>query len=284
MHHRLAPSSARGLLYVALAGVAWGTGGPTGALLFQHSGLGSTAISFWRLFGGALWLALACRLLRRGPVVQQFAAAPLRYLLSGLGLAVCQLGYFAAIPRVGVAVATVIALGAGPLLIALGARERITVTLLLALAGLALLISGGGGTGSGVSILGIACSLLSAAGYALNTLLNRDQQDPITSSFLGFGAGAVLLLPLAMTTGLTPAPASWPLLAYFGLVPTALAYALFYTGLRSIRASTAAVIALIEPLLAALIGVLAFHEHLTPLGLTGAGVLLVAVVLQAKRE
>jgi DME family drug/metabolite transporter len=75
MHHRLAPSAARGLLYVALAGIAWGTGGPTGALLFEHSGLGSTAVSFWRLAGGALWLALACRLLGRGPIIQQFADA-----------------------------------------------------------------------------------------------------------------------------------------------------------------------------------------------------------------
>jgi DME family drug/metabolite transporter len=288
MHYRLAPSSARGLLYVALAGVAWGTGGPTGALLFQHSGLDSTAISFWRLLGGALWLALACRVLGRGPIIQQFAAAPLRYVLSGVGLAICQLGYFAAIPEVGVAVATVIALGAGPLFIAVGARERITVTLLLAVLGLALLVSGGrgiasGGTGS-ASVLGIAWALLSAAGYALNTLVNRDQQDPITSSFLGFTTGAVILLPLAMISGVVPTPVSLPLLAYFGLVPTALAYALFYTGLRSVRASTAAVIALIEPLLAALIGVLAFHEHLTPLSLTGAAVLLAAVLVQTRRE
>ncbi|GAB2644835.1 EamA family transporter [Kribbella swartbergensis] len=287
MHHRLAPSSARGLLYVALAGIAWGTGGPTGALLFQHSGLNSTAISFWRLLGGAVWLAAAswvlCPARRRGPIVAQFAAAPLRYILSGLGLAVCQLGYFAAITRVGVAVATVISLGAGPLFIALGARERITGTLLLAVLGLALLVSDGGGTGGG-SIAGVAFSLLSAAGYALTTLLNRDQQDPITSALLGFTTGAVILLPLAMAGGITPAAGSWPLLAYFGLVPTALAYALFYTGLRAIRASTAAVIALIEPLLAALIGVLAFHEHLTTLSLTGAAVLLAAVLLQARRE
>jgi DME family drug/metabolite transporter len=283
MHHRLAPSSARGLLYVALAGVAWGTGGPTGALLFQHSGLNSTAISFWRLLGGAVWLAVACRLLRRGPLVQQFAAAPACYILSGLGLAVCQLGYFAAIPRVGVAVATVISLGAGPLFIALGARERITGTLLLAVLGLGLLASDSGGTGGG-SFAGVAFSLLSAAGYALTTLLNRDQQDPVTSALLGFTAGALILLPMAMAGGITPAPGSWPVLAYFGLVPTALAYALFYTGLRAIRASTAAVIALIEPLLAALIGVLAFHERLTPLGLTGAAVLLLAVLLQARRE
>lgn len=282
MHHRLAPSTARGLLYVAIAGIAWGTGGPTGALLFQSSGLNSTAVSFWRLLGGAVWLAIACRVLGRGPIIQQFAAAPMRYLLSGLGLAVCQLGYFAAIPRVGVAVATVVSLGAGPVFIALGARERITSTLLIAVLGLALLVSGGGS--GDVSISGIAFSVLSAAGYALTTLLNREQQDPITSAFLGFTAGAIVLLPLAMTGGLTPAPASWPLLAYFGLVPTALAYALFYTGLRAVQASTAAVIALIEPLLATAIGVLAFHEHLTPTSLAGAAILLAAVVLQARRE
>ncbi|TDD61487.1 EamA/RhaT family transporter [Kribbella antibiotica] len=280
MYHRLAPSSARGLLYVALAGIAWGTGGPTGALLFQYSGLNSTAISFWRLVGGAVWLAVACRLLGRRRTVHEFAAAPLRYLLSGLGLAVCQVGYFAAIPRVGIAVATVVSLGVGPLFIALGARERITGALLLAVLGLALLVCGGGGAG-GTSIAGIAFSLLSGAGYAVGTLLNRGQQDPISSAMLGLGAGALILLPLAMTERITPASGSWPLLAYFGLVPTALAYASFYAGLKAVRVSTAAVVALIEPLLAALIGVLAFHEHLRPLSLIGAAVLLVAIVVQA---
>jgi DME family drug/metabolite transporter len=281
MHHRLAPSAARGLLYVALAGIAWGTGGPTGALLFEHSGLGSTAVSFWRLAGGALWLALACRLLGRGPIIQHFAAAPMRYLLSGVGLAVCQLGYFAAIPQIGVAVSTVVALGAGPLLIALGARERITAVVLLAILGLSLLVFGGS-AGSG-SVVGVLFSLLSAAGYALTTLLNRNQPDPITSALLGFITGAILLLPLAIIEGPLPSASNWHLLAYFGLVPTALAYALFYTGLKAIPASTAAVIALIEPLLAAAIGVLAFHEHLTALNLTGAAVLLTAVSLQATR-
>ena len=123
MHHRIAPLSRRGLTFVTIAGIAWGTGGPTGALLFEYAGLGSTAVSFWRLAAAALWLALARLVFRRGPVRRVFAASPLRYVLSGLGLAVCQLGYFAAIPRVGVAVATVISLGAGPFFIALGARE-----------------------------------------------------------------------------------------------------------------------------------------------------------------
>ncbi|TDC25796.1 EamA/RhaT family transporter, partial [Kribbella albertanoniae] len=203
MHHRLAPSSARGLLYVALAGIAWGTGGPTGALLAQHSGLNSTAISFWRLLTGAIWLAAACRLLGRTRITHHFATAPLRYLLSGLGLAVCQLGYFAAIPRVGIAVATVVSLGVGPLFIALGARERITTALLLAILGLTLLVIGNEASGT-PSTSGIALSLISGAGYALTTLLNRNQQDPTTSALLGFTTAALILLPLATTTPLTP--------------------------------------------------------------------------------
>jgi DME family drug/metabolite transporter len=82
-------------------------------------------------------------------------------------------------------------------------------------------------------------------------------------------------------SGVLPAVESWPLLAYLGLVPTALAYTLFYTGLKSLQASTAAVIALIEPLLASALGVLVVHEVLTPISLTGAAVLLTAVVLHA---
>ena len=210
------------------------------------------------------------------------AASPLRYAFTGVGLALCQLGYFAAIPRVGIAVATVVALGAGPILIALGARERLTPALLVAVAGLALLVSGGGAGSAAVP--GIAFALLSAAGYALTTLLNRNEPDPITGAYLGFVAGALLLLPLALIDGIVPSAAGWPLIAYFGLVPTALAYSLFYVSLSTLRASTAAVVALIEPVVAAALGVLLFHEHPTPVALIGAGVLLSAVVLHALRE
>ena len=280
MHHRIAPSSRRGLTYVTIAGIAWGTGGPTGALLFEYAGLGSTAVSFWRLTAAALWLALARLVLRRGPVRRLFAASPLRYVGSGLGLAVCQLGYFAAIPRVGVAIATVIALGAGPFFIALGARERITVALLVAVVGLFFLVSGDGSA----SIPGIIFALLSGAGYALTTLLNRNEPDPLSAAYIGFVAGAVFLLPLAITDGVVPTAVGWPLIAYFGLVPTALAYSLFYVSLRTLRASTAAVIALIEPVVAASLGVLLLHERLGAVSVAGGVVLLAAVVVHARQE
>src|SRR3712207_7061447 len=54
--------------------------------------------------------------------------------------------------------------------------------------------------------------------------------------------------------------AGW--LAYLGVVPTALAYGLFFAGLARIRATTASVVALVEPVTAALIGVLVLGERL----------------------
>lgn len=274
MHSRL--STRRALVYVVIAAIAWGTGGPTGALLTQHAGLTPTATSFWRLTTAALWLALARRLSGRGAARPHFTATPLRHLLSGAGLAVCQLGYFIAIPRVGVGIATVLALGAAPILITLATRERLTKSILVALIGLTLLTF----TTGSANLTGVAAALASAAGYSATTILNRHTPDPLTTAFLGFSVGAAFLLPFA---ALPTTPVGWLLIAYFGLVPTALAYTLFYTGLRALEASTASVVALLEPVVATAIGVALFHEHLSTLSLVGGVLLLLAVTTQARR-
>ena len=59
------------------------------------------------------------------------------------------------------------------------------------------------------------------------------------------------------------------LLAVLGTVPTALAYVLFFHGLHIVRATTASAVALIEPVTAAVVAVVALGERLTPLGRTG---------------
>ncbi|GAA1127466.1 EamA family transporter [Kribbella jejuensis] len=270
MHQRV--SSRRALVLVLLAAIAWGTGGPTGAFL-SKAGLTPLATSFWRLAAAAVWL-LALRLLsrRRKPLNLRPSHA-----LTGLGLAICQLGYFTAIPRVGIGIATVIALGAAPIMITLGARERLTPAILAALAGLALLTT----TAGKASLTGIAAALASAAGYSLTTLLNRNTPDPLTTALLGFVTGALLLAPFA---ALPTTWTGWLLIAYFGLVPTALAYTLFYEGLRTLKPSTASVIALLEPVVATAIGVLFFKEHLTVVALAGAAVLLSAVAAQSRHR
>ncbi|GAA3308407.1 hypothetical protein GCM10020295_70350 [Streptomyces cinereospinus] len=113
------------------------------------------------------------------PPPEPLARKALRTGVTGLGLAVFQTAYFAAVSATGLAVATVVTLGAGPVLIALGARlvlrERLGRAGVLAVAGaltgLAVLVLGGGDTA--VRPWGVALALLSAAGYSAMTLFTR---------------------------------------------------------------------------------------------------------------
>ncbi|GAB3845841.1 hypothetical protein GCM10029963_24770 [Micromonospora andamanensis] len=215
---------------------------------------------------------------------------------TGVGLAIYQTAYFASVEYAGLAVATMVTLGSGPILIALGARvtmgERLgragTVTVATALVGLVLLLSDGGANASSAPMLGLACALLSAGGYAGVTLLNRKIGQDATSGrpqatvLGGFIIGMMCLLPLALIEGLLPTSGDsrqvLGLLAYLGVVPTAVAYSLFFVGLASVRATTASVIALVEPVTAAVIAVLLLHERLTVVATIGSAVLLSAVV------
>lgn len=307
----------RALLYLTVAGVAWGTAGATASLLYLASDLGPFALSFWRYAGGLVLLLLfhAARAHRRtvpsGGARSRAAATTtahgretprdraLRIAATGVGLAVFQTAYFAAVDLTGLAVATVVALGAGPVLISLGARltmgERLggsgTAAVLGALTGLLVLCLGsGGGT---VRPAGVALALLSASGYAAVTLLTRrlgrtSGGAESTSTLWAFGIGALCTLPLATAEGLLPHTDDplrvLMLLAYVAAVPTALAYVLYFAGAAVVRAATVSVIMLIEPVSAAVIAVALLGERLTAATVTGTLLLLGAVAGLAVAE
>ncbi|MFJ9852335.1 DMT family transporter [Streptomyces sp. NPDC101150] len=304
------PSSAlpvgRGLLYVTFTGIVWGTAGATAALLYRGSGLGPLAISFWRTFGG-LVLLLAVRALLRRRRATASGAAPYepvrrriaRIAATGIGFAVFQTAYFAAVEDTGLAVGTVVTMGAAPVLIAVGARvmmgERLGAGGVLAVTGavvglLVLVLGGGDAT---VRPAGVGYALLSAAGCAAVTLITRrlgkgGGGDPYASTISTFAVGALCLLPLAAAEGLWPQAQglgrSLLLLGYVAAVPTALAYVLYFAALAVVRAATASVILLLEPVSAAAIAVLFLGERLTMTTAIGTGVLLTAVAALAVAE
>ncbi|MGW9076902.1 DMT family transporter [Streptomyces kronopolitis] len=307
--HATVPSAlpvGRGLLYVTLAATAWGTAGAAAALLYRGSGLGPVALTFWRTFGGLL-LLLAVRALRRR---RGAAAAPAphepprrrltRVVVTGVALAVFQAAYFAAVEATGLAVGTVVTMGAGPVLIAIGARltmgERLglggVLAVVGALAGLTILVLGGEG-GTTVRPAGVGWALLSAAGCAAMTLATRrlgraGGGDPFASTVGAFAVGALCLLPFAAAEGLWPQAhelgRSLLLLGYIAAVPTALAYGLYFAGLAAVRAATASVLSLIEPVSAAILAVAFLGERLTTATAAGTGVLLTAVAALAVAE
>jgi DME family drug/metabolite transporter len=296
---------ARGLTYVTIAAVAWGTGGVVAAVLYRTSGLGPVAVSFWRTAIGAA-LLVAVHLWRRPASRSGGRRRPVVALVTGAGLAVYQTAYYAAVAHSGVAFATLATLGAGPILIAVGARltigERLgrygTAAVLAAPAGLLLISLGasacrapvGECASRGASVAGLVFSLISATGYAVVTVLHRGLGgvDPSRTTRTGFLVAAVLLAPLALLEGLWPTRGT-PLvtlgaLGYLGAVSTAMAYSLFFASLGAIRATTVSVVTLAEPLTASVSAVLVLGERLTwQLGL-GAAVLLGAVLLLARAE
>ncbi len=296
-------SVGRGLLFLTVAGVAWGTAGAAAALVFGASDLGPLALSFWRCAGGLL-LLLAVRGAagrRTGPA----AAGPgrrrlLRVLSTGLALTVFQSAYFAAVQGTGLAVATVVTLGAGPVFIALGARvllgERLggggMCAVVGALAGLGVLTLGG--DSGAVRPGGVLPALLSAGAYAVMTLLTRwlgrdgGGGDPVAMCAGTFAVGTVCLLPFALGEGLLPHGTELGLvvglLVYVAAVPTALAYALYFAGAAVVRSATVSVVMLLEPVSAAVIAVVLLGEELTAATLSGTSLLLASVLGLAYAE
>ncbi|MFI7412881.1 DMT family transporter [Streptomyces sp. NPDC049627] len=291
----------RGLMYLIVAGAAWGTAGAAASLVYRASDMGPIALSFWRCAAGFV-LLLTVHFLRpraRTAGSESPGRKALRAVATGVGLAVFQTAYFAAVDATGLAVGTVVTLGAGPVFIALGARltlgERLgrggVAAVTGSLAGLAVLTLGGGD--ATVRPWGVLLALISAAAYSVMTLLTRKWgrdggADAAGTSLWAFAVTSLCLLPFALAEGLVPHTADpvrlgW-LLTYIGAVPTALAYALYFAGAAAVRSATVSVIMLLEPVGAAVLAVALLGEHLTAPTLAGTLLMLGSVAGLAVAE
>src|SRR3954470_1306876 len=209
------PASRRGFLLVVLAALCWGTSGVSGRIVAERADLGPLDIAWHRMVIGAVVLLIGTALSRRrraGTPTPLTRATAVRLVLIGAGLAAYQLAYFAAVAAAGVSIATLVALGLAPLLIAVGASvlghgrpERATVAALVAaLVGLVLLVGISAGVDTGTTVvLGALMAVGSALGYAVVTLAGAGVPAGIPVTLAGFGGGALLLTPIALLSGCT---------------------------------------------------------------------------------
>ncbi|MFY0565810.1 DMT family transporter [Archangium lansingense] len=193
--------------------------------------------------------------------------------------------YFAAVQRGPVTVA-VLTHYLAPLLIALAApwvlRERRSARALLGapltLAGLALILGTpqGGFADPWTALLGGASALF----FMANVLASKEAArafSPLAINSLHAIPSGLLLLLLFGRDALPPALDSSLLQVAAGTVLCGIvANSLFYSGLRHVPTATAGALTYLEPLTAALLGVLVFGEALGPLGLLGGLVVLLS--------
>jgi drug/metabolite transporter, DME family len=290
-HARRRPAA--GLSFVIAAGLLWGTGGLTGTLLSRVAGLPAMLVAAGRLVvGGALILALLAATGRRPPAGRP---AWTRIALVGVLAAQYQSCYFTAVWLSSVALATLVTIGTAPVIV-LGV-DRVTgrpagrlapVAACLALSGLGLLVGLPSGFTETAVLASAGLAVLAAAGFAAITLISARPVgglDALTVTGYGFTLGGLALMPVAAALGglsFRAGPEAIGLLAALGAGPTAIAYTLYFRGLRTTAPATAALLTLLEPLTGAILAVFVLGQRLSATGIAGAAILMVAVVTAAR--
>jgi drug/metabolite transporter (DMT)-like permease len=134
--------------------------------------------------------------------------------------------------------------------------------------------------------LAIASGLAYSSWYIFGKILGQNR-EPAVTTFLAMIFGALLLFPIMFALEGVHPPANlygWGLIVVVGLVPTAVAYVLYLTGLKLIEPTQASVFAIVEPLTAAVVGFLFLQERLSYDSIVGFVLIISSIVLLSLRE
>lgn len=177
-----------------------------------------------------------------------------------------------------------------PLLLKERLSRRDGVAAVLALAGVVLVVPEF--SWASTATRGAAWGVFSGLTFALLSIGNRDLARRYASRVVAFRQdlwAALVLVPVVLLPAFRggrlptlPTPREWALLAVLGVVFTAGAHTLFIRGLARVRASTASVIATLEPVYGAAFAWLLLSEVPTRRTLLG-GAVIVAVAAWVSR-
>lgn len=268
--------------------------GTTGTVLARVPGdpdaLGAGALRL--LVGGATLCLIAAWDRPASP--RPLTAMRWTMLAGGSAVAAYQLCFFLGTTRTGVALATVVTIGSGPVFAGLidsvlhrRAPTRVWMggTCLAVTGVVALGVMGGLDE---VDLLGVLAALTSGLGWAVYATIGKHQIHrglDSTASMAGlFSTAAVLTAPLLLLRPLGWAGSLHGSLAigYLGVVTVGVAYTLYGRGLRHLPAPTVITLTLAEPVTAAILGVAVLGERVGAWGWMGIGLVLAGLVVTTR--
>ncbi|MFC5290690.1 EamA family transporter [Actinokineospora guangxiensis] len=187
----------------------------------------------------------------------------------------------------------VVVLGLAALLLGERITARSAAVAAAGVTGVALLVLRGA---TALDPVGVLAGLGTSVSLGLGLVLTRRWGAPTSADGTALPAltatawqllgGSALLLPLAVITEGAPPSLDWASLAGFVWltgVGTALAYVLWFAGLRALPATQVSLLGLASPVTAALVGWVALGESLTPGQLAGAALVLASVVIGQRK-
>ncbi|HEX4291696.1 MAG TPA: DMT family transporter [Trebonia sp.] len=284
-----ATSQARAVAALAAAGVAWGTSVPLSKAALSWLPPGWLVVARFGL-AAAVLLATVDRSALRAALRWQVLA----WGAAGLGGSV--LIQNAGLARTSVTHAALV-IGAGPVLVAvIAAAWHHSVARPVAWAGFAISLGGvavvAAGRGGGASGAGDAMVLVSVLIVATMTVAQRrllEGQDPAAITAVQFLGAALAALPVAACTeGAPPVPPAGggcvlAILAVAGLtaVGTLAPFTLFAYGQHKVPTEVAGAFLNLEPLVGALVGVVAFGDPAGPRLLAGGAAILGGILMSS---
>jgi drug/metabolite transporter (DMT)-like permease len=294
---------------VAGAATLFAVNGTVAKVALEPEGLSPLRLTQLRLTGAALALVAALAVVRPSSLRVFASELPFLAVFGVAGVALVQWLYFFAIHRLAIGIALLLQYLA-PLLVALWARfalrrpvrRRVWAALGLALAGLSLVVE----VWSGVDLdgLGVAAALAAAVAFAAYILLAERgvvRRDPVSLSALGFCFGAAFFAvvqpwwsfpadALGDRVSLLGNLASvelpvWGLVLWIVVLGTMAPFGLFVAALAHLPAPRAAIVAMLEPVVATVVAWAWLEESLAAAQLAGGALVLGGIVLaQSARE
>lgn len=276
--------------YVAAAGTLWGGMGVMAKGLYA-AGVSPWSLVFFRSALGFLACGLVILVLNRDWFRIRREDAPFLAFYGLVSTSAFFALYLYTISLTTVAIAVVL-LYTAPVFASLMARvvygEKLTplkgVALGLCFAGCVLVT----GLESGqlvVGVLGICTGLGSAVTYASFGVMGkhaRQRYGPLTILFYSMGFATIFLLPVLALPEASLGPYSWEvwaLMIAIAVGPTLLARVLYVAAVKHVEVSRAAIVATVEPVVAAALAAILLGELLAPVQLAGGMLVIVGSVL-----
>jgi drug/metabolite transporter (DMT)-like permease len=301
---RPGPRPALGYALIWTAVTLWSLNAVVAKVVLDSAGVSAFRLAEVRATGSALILIAVVLIV--SPANMRVGRRELVKLaiFGVLGLGVVQLFYFVGIRRLDIGIALVINYLA-PVFVALWARfyvhepvrRRLWLAIALSLFGLTLVVELWGG--SSLDWVGVAACLVTAIAYAAYVLMaehslaaGRDVYSLLAWGFLFAALFWAIVqpwwsFPVDVVDGSVPLLGRlddvslpvWLLLAYIVILGTVVPFVLLVSSLHHVPATRVTIVAMLEPVLAALVAWIWLEEELSATQILGGLIVLAGVVL-----
>jgi len=280
-----------GYLLIATASMIWGTMGILGRLAFEY-GIQPVTLIALRILASSLTILVPITLLRREFFKIQRKDLPLFLVLGLLGTALQRIAYFYAINLTTATIAAVL-FYTYPIFVTIYAsilfKEKVTLSTMFAIvltfSGVALVVKAHETSWLNANILGVMFGLFSSILFVFYFLITKKMRNRYTNWTLilyGDTVSAIALTPVVFSA--LPEIANYPqqlwlLIFTIAWFPSLLAYLLYSYALKYVESSKASILAVLEPLSAAILSATILRESFDPLQILGITLALTGVAL-----